>query len=405
MDPDWKEVKERSMRGRLQSLRFRLMDLANNFDNFTTEQLGIHCSAIMEDIYSLSYDCIAESRDRLDEFQFYWRVGEIEVLIKFCIDEELEKIERAENRKPRMTGQRRREMMADLKFDIPFTEMCFVPFDAYGFFMSLGQAFKDLVVDELRHRAQDNAVTDLQCITEEPDIKKERGIEEEQSIKEEEPIKQEEGLNEPPRSELHLPGEFIPNDVLKQRFRDLVVNFDDPSCRWAKQQLDAYQRYLKLPVTDKVVSGAVEEYEDCVSMQMPCPPGMSCLLLIRSGDWWFPHPVDPSAKKSGSWGDVPNLEVLTMTREQLREDHEFGGDAFKKEVPEIEPRLEKLDIDFDKVVTSQYGFVVAWRYVGGDEWFDRYGHVVPELVIDQSIIHHGRRWSEARKEDVLSDSD
>jgi hypothetical protein len=94
-----------------------------------------------------------------------------------------------------------------------------------------------------------------------------------------------------------------------------------------------------------------------------------------------------------------------MTREQLREDHEFGGDAFKKEVPEIEPRLEKLDIDFDRVVTSQYGFVVAWRYVGGDEWFDRYGHDVPELVVDQSIIHHGRRWSEARKEDVLSDSD
>ncbi|KAF5581147.1 hypothetical protein FPCIR_10322 [Fusarium pseudocircinatum] len=399
MDPDWKEVKERSMRGRLQSLRFRLVDIASNLDNFTTEQLGIHCGAIMEDIRSLYYDCISESRDRLDKFQFNWRVGEIEVLIKFCVDEEIEKIERAEDRKPRMGREKRREMMADLKFDIPFAEMCFVPFDAYNFFMSLGQAFKDLVIDELRHRAQDDAVTDLRY------IKEESGIEEEQFIKEEEPIKEEEGLNEPPHSELHLPGEFIPNDVLKQRFRDLAVNFDDPSSRWAKQQLDAYQRYLKLPVTDKVASGAVEEYDDCVSMQMPCPPGMSCLLLTRSGDWWFPHPVDPSAKKSGSWGDVPNLEVLTMTREQLREDHEFGGEAFKKEVPEIEPRLEKLDIDFDKIVTSQYGFVVAWRYVGGDEWFDRYGHVVPELAVDQSIVHHGRRWSEAWQEDILSDSD
>nr|RBR01949.1 hypothetical protein FVER53263_12873 [Fusarium verticillioides] len=405
MYPDWKEVKQRSMRGRLQSLRLRLIDIANNLDNLTIEQLGIHCGAITEDLQSLSYDCIVESRDRLDEFQFYWRVGEIEVLIKFCVDEELKKIdERTENRKPKMTREKRREMMADLKFDIPFTELCLVPFDAYDFFMSLGQAFKDLIVDELRARAQDDPTADLQSIKEEPGIKKEPGIEEEQSVKEEELIK-EEGVSELPRSELHRPGEFIPNDVLTQRFRDLAVNFDDPSSRWAKQQLDAYQRYLKLPVTDKVASGTVEEYDDCVSMKMPCPPGMSCLLLARSGDWWFPHPVDPSAKKSGSWGDVPNLEVLTMTREQLREDHEFGGDAFKKEVPEIEPRLEKLDIDFDKVVTSQYGFVVAWRYVGGDEWFDRYGHVVPEVVVDQPIIHHGRRWSEARKEDVLSGSD
>lgn len=94
-----------------------------------------------------------------------------------------------------------------------------------------------------------------------------------------------------------------------------------------------------------------------------------------------------------------------MTRDQLREDHEFGGAAFKKEIPEIEPRLEKLDIDFDKVVNSQYGMVIAWKYVGGDEWYDRYGHVVPELVIDESIIHHGRRWSETMKEVDSSDSD
>ncbi|KAF5718246.1 hypothetical protein FMUND_5342 [Fusarium mundagurra] len=346
MDPDWKEVKQRSMRSRLQSLRLRLMDLAKNLDNFTTEQLVIHCGAIMEDIRSFSYDCIAESRDRLDEFQFYWRVGEIEVLIKFCVNEELGKFAWAENRQPRMTREKRREMLTDLKFDIPFTEMCFVPFDAYDFFMSLGQAFKDLVVDELRHRAQDDVMSDLQSIKEEP------GIKEEQSIKEDRSIKEEEGVSRPRRFEIHLPGEFIPNDVLKQKFRDLAVNFDDSSNRWAKQQIDAYQRYLQLPVTEKVAAAAVEEYDDC-----------------------------------------------------LRDDHEFGGEAFRKEVPEVEPRLEQLDIDFDKVVTSQYGIVVAWKYVGGDKWYDRYGHVVPELVADQSIIHHGRRWSDARKEEdcVLSD--
>ncbi|KAG5767241.1 hypothetical protein H9Q72_004691 [Fusarium xylarioides] len=392
MDPDWKEVKQRSMQGRLQSLRLRLVDIAKNLDNFTTEQVGIHCGAIMEDIRSMSYDCIVESRDRLDVFQFNWRVGEIEVLIKFCIDEELGKIERAENRKPWMTTEKRREMMTDLRFDIPFAEMCFVPFDAYDFFMSLGQAFKDLIVDELRHRAQDNSMASLQS------------IKKEQCIVEEESIKEEEGVSELPRSEIHLPGEFIPNDVLKQMFRDLeVTGGDDPSNRWAKQQIDAHQRYLRLPVTDKVAAAAVAEYDDCVSMHMPCPPGMSLLLLTRSGDWWFPHPVDPSAKKSGSWGDVPNLEVITMTREQLRDDHQFVADAFKREVPEVEPRLVELDVDFDKVVTSQYGFVVAWKYVGGDEWFDRYGHVVPELVVDESIIHHGRRWSEAMKEGDLAD--
>ncbi|KAI1047585.1 hypothetical protein LB505_013420 [Fusarium chuoi] len=387
MDPDWKEVKHRAMQSRLQSLRLRIIDLANNLDNFTTEQLGIHCGAIMEDIRSLSYDCIGESRDRMDEFQFCWRVGEIEVLIKFCVEEELEKIERAGNRKPWLAREKRREMMTDLRFDIPFTELCFVPFDAYDFFMSLGQAFKDLVVDELRHRAHDDAMASPQ------------------SIEDEESIREERGVSEQPRLELHVPGEFITNDVLKQTFRGAAVTEDDPSSRWAKQQLDAYQRYLRLPVTDKVASGAVEEYDDCVSMKMPCPPGMCLLLLTRSGDWWFPHPVDPSTKNSGSWSDVPNLEVITMTREQLREDHEFGGAAFKTEIPEIEPRLEKLDIDFDKVVTSQYGMVIAWKYVGGEEWYDRYGHVVPELVIDESIVHHGRRWSETMKRDDTSDSD
>ncbi|KAF6513652.1 hypothetical protein HZS61_006977 [Fusarium oxysporum f. sp. conglutinans] len=319
MEQDWAEAKHRAMRGRLHSLRIRLIDLANNLANLTTEQLGIHCGAIVEDLRSFSYDCMVEGRDRLDEAQFQWRVREIGELMDFSVDEELKNIERDEHHKPRMTREKRRAILMDLRIDIPVTELCFVPYDAYDFFMNLGKNLKDLVVDELRHRAHDYAMARLQ------------------SAKEEQ-------------------------------------------------------------VTDDVASAAVEEYDDGVELQSPCPPGMGLLVLTRAGDWWFAQPVNPSAKKPSSRRPMPNLEVIAITRNQLRDDHEFVGDAFNKEVPEVQPSLKKLDIDFEKTIGSQFGIVVAWRFVGGDVWMGRYGHIVPKNVIDESAIHIGRSWSSTREE-------
>ncbi|KAJ0143838.1 Uncharacterized protein HZ326_13377 [Fusarium oxysporum f. sp. albedinis] len=351
MEQDWEEAKHRAMQGRLHGLRIRLIDLANNLANLTTEQLGIHCGAIVEDLRSFSYDCMVEGRDRLDEAQFQWRVGEIGELMDFSVDEELKNIERDEHHKPRMTREKRRAMLMDLRIDIPFTELCFVPCDAYDFFMNLGENLKDLVVDELRHRAHNHAMARLQS------------------------AKEEQG----------------------QESRELTIRDNVYRCHWAANQTDAYQRYLQLPVTDDVASAAVKEYDDCVELQSPCPPGMSLLVLARAEVWWFAQPVNPSAKKPRSRGPMPNLEVITITRNQLRDDHEFVGDAFKKEIPEVQPSLKKLDIDFEKTIGSQFGIVVAWRFVGGDVWMDRYGHIVPKNVIDESAIHIGRSWSSTRE--------
>ncbi|TVY60010.1 hypothetical protein Focb16_v003426 [Fusarium oxysporum f. sp. cubense] len=373
MKQDWEEAKHRAMQGRLHSLRIRLIDLANNLANLTTEQLGIHCGAIVEDLRSFSYDCMVEGRDRLDEAQFQWRVGEIGELMDFSVDEELKNIERDEHHKPRMTREKRRAMLMDLRIDIPFTELCFVPYDAYDFFMNLGKNLKDLVVDELRHRAHDYAMARLQS------------------------AKEEQGVSERPLPQRHLHEESITNNVLEQESRELAIRDNVYRCHWAANQIGAYQRYLQLPVTDDVASAAVEEYDDCVELQSPCPPGMSLLVLTRAGDWWFAQPVNPSAKKPRSRGPMPNLEVITITRNQLRDDHEFVGDAFKKEVPEVQPSLKKLDIDFEKTIGSQFGIVVAWRFVGGDAWMDRYGHIVPKNVIDESTIHIGRSWSSTRE--------
>ncbi|KAH7215763.1 hypothetical protein DER44DRAFT_654404 [Fusarium oxysporum] len=362
MEQDWAEAKHRAMRGRLHSLRIRLIDLANNLANLTTEQLGIHCGAIVEDLRSFSYDCMVEGRDRLDEAQFQWRVGEIGELMDFSVNEELKNIERDEHHKNRMTREKRRAMLMDLRIDIPFTELCFVPYDAYDFFMNLGKNIRDLVVDELRYRAHDHAMARLQ------------------SAKEEQ--------------------ESITNNVLEQESRELEIRDNVYRCRWAANQIDEYQRYLQLPVTDDVASAAVEEYDDCVELQSPCPPGMSLLVLAGAGDWWFAQPVNPSAKKPRSRGPMPNLEVTTITRNQLRDDHEFVGDAFKKEIPEVQPSLKKLDIDFEKTIGSQFGIVVAWRFVG-DVWMDRYGHIIPKNAIDESAIHIGRSWSSTREPNEL----
>ncbi|KAG7406261.1 hypothetical protein ACKAV7_014921 [Fusarium commune] len=373
MEQDWEEVKHRAMRGRLHSLRIRLMDLANNLANLTTEQLDIHCGAIIEDLRSFSYDCMVESRDRLDEAQFQWRVGKIGELMDFCVDEELKNIEQNEHHKHRMTREKRRAMLMDLRIDIPLTESCFVPYDAYDFFMNLGKNLKDLVFDELRHRAYDHAMASLQS------------------------VKQEQGVSERPLPQRHLHEESTTDNVLEQESRELAIRDNVYRCRWAANQIDAYQRYLQLPVTDNVASAAVEEYDDCVELQSPCPPGMSLLVLTRAGDWWFAQPVNPSAKKPRSRGPMPNLEVITITRDQLRSDHEFVGDAFKKEVLEVQPSLKKLDIDFEKAIGSQFGIVVAWKFVGGDVWMDRYGHIVPKKVIDESTIHTGQTWSSIRE--------
>ncbi|KAF4944812.1 hypothetical protein FGADI_12407 [Fusarium gaditjirri] len=370
MDEDWEWVKYRAMEGRLHSLRIRVMDLAENLGKLTTEQLGIHCGAIIDDLRSFSYGSMIEGKDRLDEDQFQGRVGEIKELMEFCVDEELKNIEKEKHRKPRWTREKRRAMLTDLRIDIPFTDMCFVPYDPYDFFMNLGKNLKDLVVDELRHRAHYHALTDLQSVEEEQCASR------------------------------HLHEETITNDVLDQESRERAIRDNVYRTRWAANQLDAYQRYLQLPVTDDVAATAVEEYDDCVQMQMPCPPGMSLLVLTHAGlgdGWWLSKPVNPSATKPRSYGPVPDLEVITITRDQLRDDYRFVGDAFKKEVPEVQAPLKDLDIDFERSISPHFGIVVAWRFVGDDDWLDRYGHIVPEKIIDESIVHTGRTWSESRE--------
>ncbi|KAJ4061878.1 hypothetical protein NW763_005275 [Fusarium oxysporum] len=116
-----------------------------------------------------------------------------------------------------MTREKRRAILMDLRIDIPVTELCFVPYDAYDFFMNLGKNLKELVVDELRHRAHDHAMARLQS------------------------AKEEQGVSERSLPQRHLHEESITNNVLEQESRELEIRDNVYRCRWAANQIDEYQ--------------------------------------------------------------------------------------------------------------------------------------------------------------------
>jgi hypothetical protein len=166
---------------------------------------------------------------------------------------------------------------------------------------------------------------------------------------------------------------------VEQEIQDIFDGSRWARCElWIQHQVDSHVRYLRLPVTDDVASVAVQEYDDYCDLESPFPQGMSLLALSPAEDRWFVQPVNPSAEKTPSRRPVHVIEVITITRQQLRSDYEFVGDAFKKEVPVIHPSLTKFNIDLEKIIPPEFGIIVAWKFVGGNAWMDRYGHIVPK---------------------------
>ncbi|KAF9765932.1 hypothetical protein IL306_001711, partial [Fusarium sp. DS 682] len=261
---------------------------------------------------------------------------------------------------PKEQWEERQDSLMDLKNDIPLSEWCFLPYDAHDLFMELAKKFKALVVDALKCHVQlfravimeDDPAQSEQSIT--------LGHSHEGSVT---------GVPEKVSGETSVYSQEAIQHV-RDSFREAEIKV------WTEKQIDAYDRYLQLPVTDDVVSFALVEYKACRCLRCPLPPGLSLYALSLNTDtnsWWVEQ-VNPAAPEDTC--PSVRIEVITITRHMLR--IYCKGAPLKKEVPTTHPSLANLNLDFEDFTLPESEIVVAWKFFGSDAWMDRYGHLVPE---------------------------
>ncbi|KAF4443758.1 hypothetical protein F53441_11361 [Fusarium austroafricanum] len=252
-----------------------------------------------------------------------------------CLNENIDRLDRADNHQrdddPQCTIERRRGAFMGLKFKLPPTRLCLWPYNAHAIFEDLAFHFKNCVIGELKYRENN------------PD-----------------------SCSKAPAMLITYRPIF--NSVSYEKESKEAIEF------YTSCENDAYQEYLRLPVTCHVASVALSHYADIKFDGLPLPSGLALQRLRRdeSTRGWHSTPAIPGSDFTFRKGDV---EVLTATRLRLREENWTWGRALKKRVPPAHPLLEQLNLNFDCIIPEEFGVVVAWRHYGNEAWLDRYGHL------------------------------
>ncbi|KAF5559677.1 hypothetical protein FPHYL_6989 [Fusarium phyllophilum] len=157
---------------------------------------------------------------------------------------------------------------------------------------------------------------------------------------------------------------------------------------WAQAELAAYNEHLELPVAPHVISDALSHYKNAQLHRWALPLGFQLYRLcpLEGGSGYWPKEsvipdLAPGRDPNSGFADG-DIEVLTTTRERLRDVSWDLGPVLAKEVPAPHPLLPDWMDKIQKHANEElieFGVVVAWRYYGTEAWMDRYGHLVPQV--------------------------
>ncbi|KAF4343963.1 hypothetical protein FBEOM_2070 [Fusarium beomiforme] len=355
MDKPLQNARKLLIQDRLDSLNLRLEELGKDVTNLSTDRFSKQCISCMKDIRSLAYGCLIENIDRFDRSEYDNRMKETLRVMRFDVNKnngiELDSHPRVSQ--PLMAiGERIKGFMA-LKFALPPAKLCLTPYNAHDIFEELATNLKSLAIEELKCREYDLIKT---------------------SAPRDHDSSSNNQLGPPlaPGSSFGRPVvDTTPEEEASKKAMEL----------WVEKQNDMYQTFLQLPVTSHIVSVSLSHYEDTKVHKYPLPSGLTLLRLHYDngvGEWCYSSVIPGNEENSAFPFKKGDVEVLTATRNKLRQENLIWGMALEKQVPEPHPLLLQLELHFDSIIPEEFGVVVAWRYYGSKQWMDRYGHLVSE---------------------------
>lgn len=386
MEKQLQEIKIEIMQDRLDSLEFRLEELANSFAQLTTKQLSKECINCMQAIRNLASDCLIANTDQylacFDRTEFIKYAQESRQKMRFTVDENntIERIYREAGHHRQMREEERHDRFISLKASVPSAKFCFPLYNAHELFLELAINLEDFTVRELEYHDQPY-VPDDAAISQPPPPYESQGR----------------GLRHQDSARLmaatmpRVEDSFSSGASFQSIATDMSGDEESKEVhfkRWSQLQLSAYDRYLKLPVTPHVISEALSHYENAQVERWALPLGLQLCRLFsvesRPGCVAYKSVIpgpDPKGDLTSSFKEG-DIEILTTTRDRLRDQNWDSGAVLELEVPAPHPLLLDCMVAMERLRPEElgdFGLVVAWRYYGTEAWMDRYGHLVPDV--------------------------
>ncbi|KAF4953638.1 hypothetical protein FGADI_5974 [Fusarium gaditjirri] len=351
MEKQLQDLKMEIMQDRLDSLECRLKELANSLTQLSAKQLSKQFISCMEAIRNLASDCLIENTDRyldcFDRTEFFQYARGSRRAMRFDLDGDniIERTYLEAGHHRQMIEEERRDRFMSLKAGVPPAKFCFPPNNAHELFPpppygSEGRG--------LQYRGSPHPMAAAM-----PGAEHSYGS---------------------GASFESIPSELSGDEESKEEHFEA----------WAQQQREEYGKYLQLPVTPHVISAVLSHYEDAQVGRWPLPLGLKLYRLFpaegQTGRWDYETVVhEPSGNPNSSFNEG-DIQILTTTRERLKDENWDSGSVLKRRVPTPHPLLPDCMALVERLTPeelSEFGLLVAWCYCGTKAWMDRYGHLVP----------------------------
>ncbi|RBA14459.1 hypothetical protein FPRO05_03251 [Fusarium proliferatum] len=160
MEKKLREIKMEIMQDRLDSLEFRLEELANSFAQLNTKQLSKECINCMQTIRNLASDILIANTDQylayFNRAEFIEYAQESRQAMQFKVDENntIQRIYREAGHYRHMREEERHDRFLSLKAGVPPAKFCFPPYDAHALFVNLAINLENLTIRELEYHDQ-----------------------------------------------------------------------------------------------------------------------------------------------------------------------------------------------------------------------------------------------------------
>ncbi|KAF5631938.1 hypothetical protein F25303_9587 [Fusarium sp. NRRL 25303] len=302
--------------------------------------------------------------------------------MRFTVDEnnKIQRIYREAGHHRQMTEEERHDRFLSLKAGVPPAKLCFPPYDAHDLFVDLALNLENFTIRELEYHDQPYVPDDAAISQPPPPYESQgRGLQHQDSPR---PM-----AATMPRVEDSFSSGASFESIATDMSGD-EESKDEHFKAWAQVQLAAYNKYLKLPVTPHVTADVLSHYENAQVERWALPLGLQlyrlCSVEGRPGCVAYksviPDP-DPEGDSTSSFinGDI---EILTITRDRLRDENWDSGAVLEVEVPAPHLLLPDCMVAMERLKPQElgdFGIIVAWRYHGTEPWMDRYGHLVPDV--------------------------
>ncbi|KAF5535418.1 hypothetical protein FNAPI_12061 [Fusarium napiforme] len=279
-----------------------------------------------------------------------------------------------------MTEEERSDRFMSLKASVPPAKFCIPPHDAHELFVELADNLRDFAIQELEYHEQPYVPGPSANSQLPPPYESQgRGL-------------QYQGSSQPIAAAMpSVESSFGSGASFVSIATEMSGDEESKEQQfkaWAKTQDTEHEKHLQRPVTPHVIADALHHIHTAQYKRSALPLGLQLYRLcpVEGGSGYWPEeaviPDLATGRDSDSGFADGDIEVLTTTRDRLRDVNWASGPVLVKDVPAPHPLLPDWMGAIKKHANEEhkeFGLVVAWRYHGSEAWMDRYGHLVPQV--------------------------